>query len=107
MRCPLADIDRVPLPREEVRDAIFGGDLEKLLAADQLQIARSGGLVFGGYEEGPITFSPTYKYDNSSTEYDTSEKQRVPSWTDRILYRGPDVRLTRRSCDATDLCSST
>lgn len=41
---------RVPLPREEVRDAIFGGDLDKLLAVDQLRVAMNGGLVFSGYE---------------------------------------------------------
>lgn len=29
------------------------------------------GRVFEEYEEGPITFLPTYKYDNGSDIYDT------------------------------------
>ena len=47
--------------------------------------------VFVGFREGPIHFAPTYKYDAGTHDYDTSEKQRVPSWTDRILYRGAEV----------------
>lgn len=36
--------------------------------------------------EPPLNFRPTYKYDIGSNEYDTGRKQRIPSWTDRILY---------------------
>jgi synaptojanin len=32
-------------------------------------------------------FPPTYKYDVGSDVYDTSEKARTPSYTDRILWR--------------------
>lgn len=49
--------------------------------------------IFVGYSEGPLLFRPTYKYDNNSDEYDTSEKQRVPAWTDRILTLGRNVSL--------------
>ena len=43
--------------------------------------------MFREFHEGPIQFPPTYKYDVGSDIYDTSEKARIPSYTDRILYR--------------------
>ena len=36
--------------------------------------------------QGPLFFRPTYKYDVGTDVYDTSKKQRVPSWTDRVLW---------------------
>lgn len=47
--------------------------------------------VFKEFEEGPLTFPPTYKYDTFSDDYDTSEKCRVPAWTDRVLWREANV----------------
>lgn len=58
-----------------------------LLQADQLSIEKSRGKVFLGYEEEPITFCPTYKYDVNTDVFDTSPKQRTPSWCDRVLWR--------------------
>lgn len=45
------------------------------------------GNVFKGFSEGPVHFQPTYKFDKNSNTYDSSKKQRIPSWTDRIVYR--------------------
>ena len=39
------------------------------------------------FDEGELNFKPTYKYNDNSYDYDTSKKLRVPSWTDRILYK--------------------
>ncbi|XP_020551161.1 type IV inositol polyphosphate 5-phosphatase 11 isoform X3 [Sesamum indicum] len=61
-----------------------------LTCKDQLLQEAERGQVFNGYYEGTLSFKPTYKYDVGSSEYDTSEKVRVPAWTDRILYKVED-----------------
>lgn len=63
--------------------------LDSLLPHDQLrQVIRDRKAFHDGWKEGPITFLPTYKYDVGSVAlFDSSEKQRAPSWCDRILYR--------------------
>ena len=43
--------------------------------------------MFRAFNEGEIAFAPTYKYDLFSEDYDTSEKMRIPAWTDRVLWR--------------------
>ncbi|KAI8067453.1 SacI homology domain-containing protein [Gongronella butleri] len=86
---------RVSLPNEEARPYASQGNIEALLNKDQLIREMKDGNVFQGYQEGQITFMPTYKYDNGTDVYDTSEKQRVPGWTDRILYKGMRLRQTQ------------
>lgn len=59
---------------------------------DQLvrEMRKNDGVgAFGVFKEGEVGFLPTYKFDTGTNEYDSSEKQRVPSWTDRILYVEP------------------
>jgi hypothetical protein len=76
-----------------------------LMISTQLKQAMDSGSAFEQYEEGPILFRPTYRYDLYSDSYDTSEKMRTPAWTgrshsscssnfnkrtisDRVLFRG-------------------
>ncbi len=90
----------------EVRGAVSGSSV---LDFDQLNYLRQEGLIFKGFHEAPISFQPTYKvhtyvvichtcfyitsfflytqYDVGTSKFDTSTKQRTPSYTDRILYR--------------------
>lgn len=41
------------------------------------------GVAFRGYQEGPLIFPPTYKYDVGTDNYDSGEKMRIPAWTGR------------------------
>src|SRR5690242_18361634 len=45
------------------------------------------GRCFRGFVEPALTFPPTYKFDAGTDVYDSSSKRRIPSWTDRILFR--------------------
>ncbi|VDO41955.1 unnamed protein product [Haemonchus placei] len=78
---------RINLSGDDVKKAVHSDDLQRLWAFDQLQQQKSQGLVFHNFNEGPLSFPPTYKYDTFSDDYDTSEKCRAPAWTDRILWR--------------------
>ncbi|KAK2766161.1 hypothetical protein FQN54_007677 [Arachnomyces sp. PD_36] len=68
--------------------------LSSLLPHDQLhEQQRKGRALHEGWREGQISFLPTYKYDiGSFGKFDSSEKQRGPSWCDRILYRSRQDR---------------
>ncbi|RWS31704.1 72 kDa inositol polyphosphate 5-phosphatase-like protein [Leptotrombidium deliense] len=59
---------------------------EFLMPKDQLLQAIEKGTVFYGFTEAAINFPPTYKYTVGGDDYDPSS-QRVPSYTDRILYK--------------------
>lgn len=77
------------MSRDTVVAAVKAGNLGKLLERDQLLVARRRNPAFRlrAFEELPITFAPTYKYDVGTDNYDSSEKRRSPAWCDRLLYR--------------------
>ncbi|CAG8748871.1 8823_t:CDS:2, partial [Acaulospora morrowiae] len=75
------------LPEYKVKEMVDNNELEDLLHFDQLNIQRMKQQAFSEFEEGKITFKPTYKYDVASRDFDKSDKRRIPSWTDRILWR--------------------
>lgn len=85
---------RIELENASVRAYAEDDALDMLLAADQLNYVMSSGTAFSGYVEGPILFRPTYRYDVGTDNYDTSEKMRIPAWTDRVLYRGSKLDLS-------------
>ncbi|OAD08897.1 hypothetical protein MUCCIDRAFT_117152, partial [Mucor lusitanicus CBS 277.49] len=78
---------RVNLNEAVIKNWLRQERLDILLDYDQLSIERDAGRTFQMFDEGPITFAPTYKYDAGTNQYDTSEKRRAPSWTDRILWK--------------------
>ncbi|XP_015433834.1 PREDICTED: 72 kDa inositol polyphosphate 5-phosphatase isoform X2 [Dufourea novaeangliae] len=83
---------RLAQPREEViqwvTDTSFPQQSPVNLRKDQLRATLNEGSVLRGFEEAPITFPPTYKYDPGTQNFDSSSKQRTPAYTDRILFKG-------------------
>uniref|UniRef100_A0A8C6XTX3 Phosphatidylinositol polyphosphate 5-phosphatase type IV n=1 Tax=Naja naja TaxID=35670 RepID=A0A8C6XTX3_NAJNA len=76
--------------REVVEEILnFGQDLDVsvLLQHDQLLKEMQSGSIFKGFQEAPIFFRPSYKFDVGQDTYDTTSKQRTPSYTDRVIYR--------------------
>ncbi|GAA5862309.1 hypothetical protein JCM3774_004859 [Rhodotorula dairenensis] len=82
---------RVQLSREKVLGTLESSPdaIQELLQHDELSVLKKQDPHFRlrDFEEAEITFPPTYKYDHFTDRYDTSEKQRTPSWCDRILWR--------------------
>jgi len=87
---------RVDLPRELTEHSILHeternrSATKDLLRHDQLIQSMAEGRAFPRFGEGKIAFMPTFKYDKESSSYDTSHKQRIPAWTDRILFQPTD-----------------
>mmetsp|Transcript_14190 Transcript_14190/g.21560 ORF Transcript_14190/g.21560 Transcript_14190/m.21560 type:complete len:699 (+) Transcript_14190:114-2210(+) len=85
----------------EVYRDIEDGNIGRLLRCDQLILEKKNGKAFKGWEEGDITFLPTYKYITGTDRYDNREdkKKRFPAWCDRIQWRwdkkvkGTDIKL--------------
>ncbi|NXK19136.1 PI5PA phosphatase, partial [Arenaria interpres] len=78
-----------------VKYAIDSNILSQLWEKDQLNIAKSTWSVLSGFQEGPLNFPPTFKFDVGTNKYDSSAKKRKPAWTDRILWKikSPNVGL--------------
>eukprot|EP00931_Biecheleriopsis_adriatica_P096938 TRINITY_DN7067_c0_g1_i1.p1 TRINITY_DN7067_c0_g1~~TRINITY_DN7067_c0_g1_i1.p1 ORF type:complete len:565 (-),score=114.12 TRINITY_DN7067_c0_g1_i1:39-1703(-) len=96
---------RLNAKRDQVDLWLSKRQFEKCLECDQLlplMRASAGELMAGlwhHFDEAPIQFPPTYKFDKCSDIYDTSKKRRVPSWTDRILWkRDPHIKSLSYGC---------
>ena len=77
-RCDLACAD--------AKDLAHVNNIQALVDSDQLRKCHARDQLLSRFQEDRINFLPTYKYDKNSTIYDTSKKQRTPSYTDRILF---------------------
>ena len=75
------------MERQEAKDAIERKSWAQLLERDQLIREKCENRVFSGWNEAPITFAPTYKYDFGTDIYDSSEKARIPAYCDRVLWQ--------------------
>ncbi|BDA49078.1 probable type I inositol polyphosphate 5-phosphatase 12 [Coccomyxa sp. Obi] len=92
----LGDLNyRIDSTYEHAKELAHRNQLAELLAKDQLRNEMAAGRTFATLQEAPITFRPTYKFNKVEPfDYDSSEKRRVPAWTDRILFRGTQIRNT-------------
>lgn len=62
-------------------------NFEDIINHDELYRVITEEKAFKNFLEGRITFEPSYKYEVNSDKYDESDKCRIPSYTDRILFR--------------------
>ncbi|ODO06654.1 hypothetical protein I350_04012 [Cryptococcus amylolentus CBS 6273] len=79
---------RIDQRRENVISSVHSNELAYLLEHDQLrkEMRTNHAFRLRSFEEPPINFKPTYKYNPGTHDYDTSEKRRIPAWCDRILH---------------------
>ncbi|XP_074496341.1 inositol polyphosphate 5-phosphatase K-like isoform X1 [Sebastes fasciatus] len=79
-----------------VRTCINDQTYNLLWSNDQLTMMKKKEQMLQEFEEGPLDFQPTYKFDLNSDTYDSrlyrtwfgfNGKKRKPAWTDRILWR--------------------
>ena len=97
---------RIQGTRRIIDRMLQGNKHQALRNSDQLNMLMQFDDDFLGFSEGPLNFRPTYKFDKLSDVYDTSKKRRIPSWTDRILFKkGDDVQLLTYDC-ASDVRTS-
>ncbi len=87
---------RLTISDYEARNAIAEGDIKHLRENDQLVVEKNACRVFDDYEEGEITFLPSYKFDAGTNIYDTSEKKRTPSYTDRVLWKERENKVVKQ-----------
>lgn len=62
---------RVDLTYSAAKALVDSGQIDRLLASDQLRGQMEAGKVFEGFEEAKITFRPTYKFDVGTSTYDS------------------------------------
>ena len=81
---------RINMEIEECKKLLETKDIESLLEKDQLYTSiKTKEIELDDFYEGQIQFPPTYKFQDGTSEYDYNE--RVPGWTDRILYRANNL----------------
>ncbi|KAK6730700.1 hypothetical protein RB195_007268 [Necator americanus] len=93
---------------DQVRQIASCSEFSVLFKYDQLREQQSIGQVFVGFQEPEVLpFRPTYKYDAGTSNWDSSEKARVPAWCDRILWwtRDPDTRLNLQRFESVEQIS--
>ncbi|KAG4304877.1 hypothetical protein PORY_001552 [Pneumocystis oryctolagi] len=82
---------RIDMSVFDVKELSKKREYDLLLEFDQLNIQKRLNHCFENFIEAEINFPPTFKYKTGTSEFDSSEKMRVPSWTDRILWKSKGI----------------
>jgi hypothetical protein len=82
------------LDSDMVKDFVRRRDYETILLNDELTLEMKSRRVLQGFKEGRVRFPPTYKYSSG----DVYDPDRVPSYTDRVLYSGDGITQVDYSC---------
>jgi hypothetical protein len=78
---------RIEHSLDYIKSQLSNCEIDNLIEYDQmLREIKSGDLKFNGFNEGKISFPPTYKINPDTGEYIAKEGEKMPGWTDRILY---------------------
>lgn len=95
---------RINGTREDVELLVNYNLLDPLRKGDQLRTELEENTCFIGFKEGFLGFYPTYRFDCGTDTYDTSKKQRIPAWTDRVLFKNKNESLLLKKYDCVDAC---
>jgi endonuclease/exonuclease/phosphatase family metal-dependent hydrolase len=90
---------RVDLERKAAMELCAQNAVQELLHSDQLTKCKIIDQNINAFKEAPIMFLPTYKFAFGSDDYDNGPKQRTPSWTDRVLVKIGQPRLSVGTID--------
>ena len=77
----------------EIFERLYNDTWETLRSSDQLLQEKAKQNIFHGFNEGLLSFPPTYKYQPGTDKYEQriDKKLRAPAWCDRILYRSTRI----------------
>ena len=92
---------RVEMDDAEAMPLIAAGTYGPLLDACQFNTQRRDEGILNGFEEAPVTFRPTYRFNKGTATY-SAEKGRAPAYTDRCLVRSMTNTWVR--CLSYDSC---
>ena len=84
---------RIDLPRAAIEKAIKEKNFDSLMVKDELYQHGMRHEVLKSCQEGKLLFDPSYKYDQGTSNYDTT-KRRAPAWTDRVLFSQTNQSMT-------------
>ena len=77
--------------KEEIEENLMDENIftqyffNEFFQSEELKKFEKTDLIQLGIKEGEISFPPTYKYKKNTNSYNIDK--RVPSWTDRILFK--------------------